>query len=106
MARRGPEGKIQDAVIKYARTKYGALCKKNEVGKFFVGSGWPDYALYKKLPACGGFPKMFFIEFKAPGAGPTKLQEHVFQEVRECGFKVHVVSSIAAGKMIVDAECA
>lgn len=100
MARRGPEGKIQDAVIRYAREKYGALCKKNEVGKFFVGSGWPDYMLFT------GRCRMCFVEFKAPGAGPTKLQEHMFQEIRERGFKIHIVSSVAAGKMVVDAECA
>lgn len=109
MSRRGPEGKVQDAVIKYARTKYGVLCRKNEVGKFFVGSGWPDYMVLgnpRILVQAHSCPRVFFIEFKAPGAGPTKLQGHMFQEIRARGFKVHVISSVAAGKMIVDAECA
>lgn len=101
MSRRGPEGKIQDAVIKYARTKYGALCKKNEVGRYFLGSGWPDYMVLGAYNT----PCIFFIEFKGPGKAPTPLQENTFAEIRVRGFKVHVVSSIEAGKKIVDAEC-
>lgn len=106
MSRRGPEGKIQDAIIKYARTKYGALCKKNEVGKFFVGSGWPDYMMFKPLAATGGIPHMWFVEFKAPGKDLTPLQQEMRKQINTCGFRVHVISSVAAGKMIIDAECA
>jgi hypothetical protein len=96
---RGPEGKIQDKVIKYARERYGALCKKNEVGRFFVGSGWPDYMVFTKHGS------MVFCEFKAPGKAPTPLQENVFENLRDRGWKVHVVSSVEAGKKIIDAEC-
>lgn len=106
MSRRGPEGKIQDAVIKYARTKYGALCKKNEVGRFFVGGGWPDYMVLMGRGIHGHDPCIFFIEFKAPGKAPTPLQENAFAEIRARGFKVHVISSTEAGKKIIDAECA
>lgn len=123
MSRRGPEGKIQDAVIKYARTKYGALCKKNEVGRFFVGSGWPDYMVLGTKPfehleryisngvpmedtVIDSVPVIFFIEFKGPGKVPTALQENTFAEIRARGFKVHVISSTEAGKKIIDAECA
>lgn len=101
---RGPEGKTQDSVIKYAREKYGANCKKNEVGRFFVGSGWPDYFV---LPDQTKYKKIrlpFFIEFKAPGGALTPLQQLKKSELESCGYKVYVVDSVPYGKIVVDQE--
>ena len=101
MSRRGPEGKIQDAVIKYARERYEALCKKNEVGRFFVGSGFPDYTIY----ASGG--RVCLIEFKKPGAGSrlTDLQTHIKERLENLGHRYYKVDSINYGKIVIDQEC-
>src|SRR5438445_2321320 len=48
----------------YAKSR-GLLYKKNEVGRFFVSSGWPDVVFY---PAHG---QAFFMEFKRPGGKLT-----------------------------------
>lgn len=101
---RGPEGKIQDAVIKYARTKYDALCKKNEVGRFMVSSGWPDYMLAVGGGCRCGNSRMIFIEFKAPGGKLTDLQEHVKKQLQDRGFQYYVISDVAEGKKIIDRE--
>ncbi len=105
MSRRGPEGKIQDAVIKYARESYNALCKKNEAGRF-GGGGWPDYVIF---PDNGGkSPRdcdVFFIEFKAPGGVLTPKQAHTIISITERGYVVHVVDSVALGRKIIDEEC-
>lgn len=104
MGKRGPEGKIQDEVIKYAREEYGALCKKKEVGRYFVQSGWPDYAIYpdkrRRVEA-----EAFFIEFKAPGEVFSPLQAERAKELRAHGYMVYVVDNVAKGKIIIDKEC-
>ena len=41
--------------------------------------------------------EIVFIEFKAPGKKPTKLQAHIHRKLREEGSKVHVIDSIEAG---------
>lgn len=94
---RGPEAKIQDAVLKYAKSR-GLLYKKNEVGRYFVASGWPDVEFYPH----GG--KSFFMEFKAPGARPTPLQEHRISELRGAGYQVYVVNDAGLGKASIDRE--
>jgi hypothetical protein len=102
--RRGPEGKIQDAVIAYARETHNALCKKNETGRNFVSSGWPDYTIY---PDKHRRPKaeVFTLEFKAPGEDYTPLQAHVRDELVARGHRVYKVDNVAQGKKIVDNEC-
>jgi len=96
---RGPEGKIQDAVVKYARGK-GLLCKKNEVGRFNVSSGWPDFTIYGPEELC------FFIEFKRPGGKLTELQAHVKLTLEQRGFEVYVIDNVNDGRSVIDKECA
>jgi len=96
---RGPEGKIQDAVVRYAREKYNALCKKFEVGRYFISSGWPDWLMLRDRRA-------WFIEFKRPGGVLTALQAQVRKEIEEQGFRYYVVDDIVQGKRIIDKECA
>lgn len=98
MARRGPEGKIQDAVIKYAREKYDALCKKNEKGMY--GSvGFLDFSVYPYNR------RNFTIEFKAPGEGLTPVQQNVWDGLTKRGHVCYKIDSIAYGKLIIDKEC-
>lgn len=98
MARRGPEAKIQDAVIKYARSK-GLLCKKNEVGRYFVSSGWPDVVFFAK----GGLT--FFHEYKRMGGKLTPLQEYQCKELRQLDFAVETIDSVEKGKASIDEHC-
>lgn len=96
---RGPEGYIQDAVIEYARRAYGVICKKNEVGRYFVSAGFPDYTIFP------GDQRSFFIEFKAPGGKLTELQAHTKRALESKGYHVYVVDDVAKGKQIIDKEC-
>lgn len=100
---RGPEGKVQDAVIRYARTKYNALCVKNEAGRYFTG-GFLDYTIYpdKRLKKTA---RVFVIEFKAPGGALTPKQVHNVMELRNRGHPAYRVDNVGAGRAIVDAEC-
>ena len=103
---RGPEGKIQDAVVKHAK-KLGMLPKKNETGRYFVGSGWPDYTIYVGGTYADGFvrdPRTFFVEFKAPGGKLTPLQKKIREELEHLGFEYYVVDDVAKGKQILDEE--
>lgn len=100
---RGPEGKIQDAVIKYARSK-GLLCKKNEVGRYFVQSGWPDYMIFGRTQWSTDRPHVAFLEFKAPGGRLTVLQESVRKQLVAFGFSYYIVDDVAFGKKIIREE--
>ena len=44
----------------------------------------------------------FFIEFKATGKKPTKLQLWTHEKLRDQGFKVYVVDDIDQGKQIIN----
>lgn len=96
---RGPEGKIQDAVIRYARFEKDVLCRKNETGAYHVSSGWLDYAIYP------GRGRVFFIEFKAPGGKLTPLQQHMWNDLVSRGYHCYLVDDILKGKLIIDREC-
>ena len=98
MSRRGPEGKIQDAVVKYARTEYGALVKKQEAGSYHISAGWPD------VMVLGAGGKIFFIEFKAPGNALTPIQAHVARAITKLGHTTRVVRSVEEGCALVDQE--
>jgi len=49
--------------------------------------GWPD----RMLLAPNG--QMAWMEFKRPGEAPTKMQEHIHQELRRMNFRVYVVEN-------------
>lgn len=110
---RGPEAKIQDAVIKYARSK-GLLCKKNEVGRYMVASGWPDYMVFGVSTIRDVYhgrevlalPKVVFMEFKRPGGKLTPLQQDVYDKLRAKGFTYYMVDDAAEGKALIDKEFA
>lgn len=63
-----------------------AWCKKRHVKHIRLSmltgtaAGWPDY-LFLMPQACA-----VFIEFKATGKKPTKLQQHRLNALRKLGF--------------------
>lgn len=75
------------------------LFKKQEVGRYFVSSGWPDFAIFP------GLAEVFFIEVKAPGGKPTPMQAHVHKQLRGKGYWVYVVDNKDEGRAIIDKEC-
>lgn len=110
MSRRGPEGKIQDKVLKYAREK-DILYKKQEVGRFMVSSGWPDALFFPDRSGKGmmslqdGGYTPFFIEFKAPGGRLTDLQQNVKKKLEARDYAVYVVDDADEGIKILEREC-
>lgn len=85
------ESEIEKKVSEYAKAK-GWL-----VYKFVSPSqrGVPD-----KIFIGGG--DIYFIEFKAPGKKPTKLQDKVFNRIREELFEVYIIDDVATGKLLID----
>lgn len=63
----------------------------------------------KFTPTTNGYPDriflkdghVFFIEFKAKGKTPTKLQNHRIEALRLSGFDVYVVDDVAEGMGII-----
>jgi hypothetical protein len=62
--------------------------------KLNFGEGWPDRLLLYK-------GHVLFIEFKAPGEKPTKLQEWMHGKLREQGFRVEVVDDTTIGRKLI-----
>lgn len=59
--------------------------------------GAPDriYAIYGRV---------FFVEFKATGQRPTRLQELEHKKIREAGLTVYVCDNVEDAKAILDRE--
>lgn len=82
------ESSIESNVNTYA-VKLGILARKLNFGE-----GWPDRMyLYRG--------NILFIEFKAPGEKPTKLQLYMHDVLRKQGFRVEVVDSVTEGKKLI-----
>lgn len=77
-----PEGIIEDYLGRIART-HGFLYYKFTSP---AHSGVPDRILI-------GHGKTIFIELKRPGSQPRKLQERVFNKMRQHGAIVYVVDT-------------
>lgn len=88
-----PEGRIQKAVIDYAK-KHGVLVKRNHMAPG-AERGWPDVEFFF-------FGAVLLVEFKAPGKKPTTLQQFRIDELRKRGHAVCVVDSIELGKLVID----
>jgi hypothetical protein len=85
------ESKIEKDVSDYAKGKGWLVYKFCSPGNRAV----PDKIFMRK-------GKMFFIEFKAPGKKPTKLQEKVGGRIGDQNFCVYYIDSIKEGKWVVD----
>lgn len=95
---RGPEGKIQDKLTAFMR-EHDVLYKKQEVGRYFVSSGWLDFLIFP------GDERVFVLEVKAPGGKLTPLQQHRVKDLECRGYKVFVVDSAQSGIAIIANEC-
>ena len=84
------ESAIEKSVTKFA-TARGWWCLKLHV---INHAGFPD----RLCLAAGGQIK--FVEFKATGKKPRRLQMWVINKLRGMGFNVYVIDSIEAGQRI------
>lgn len=87
------ESKIEKKVCEYARLKGWWVWKLTILG----WAGIPDRMLLKH-------GKVFFIEFKAPGEKPRKLQHAMIGKLKMNGFDAYVIDDIEEGKKIVDSH--
>lgn len=85
------ESYIETRVVKYgeARGLYGL--KLNVVAR----RGWPDRLFL------GEGAKLCFIEFKAVGEKPRKLQLYIHKILKRLGFDVFVVDNVKEGQEIL-----
>lgn len=88
-----PEGKIERYLKKEVEEAGGKIRKLKWIGK----NGAPDRIMWwpgaTDIPEIGAHPRMAFVELKAPGKKPTKVQEEEIAKLREDGFTVLVVDS-------------
>ena len=81
---------------------------ERESTDYATASGWLAYKF--SSPARRGVPDriylkdgvVIFVEYKAPGKKPTKLQEAVFAKIRAKGFQVYVIDDIERAKRVFD----
>jgi Holliday junction resolvase len=86
------ESEIENKVCSYGK-KQGFI-----VEKFCPKTnGYPDRIFLKN--GC-----VFFIEFKAKGKTPTKLQNHRIETLKASGFDVFVVDNVDEGIKIVQSK--
>lgn len=91
------ERKIEDAVCRYAKDKYGIENRK------YANPGRrsaPDRIFFNPIddePA-----NVFFIEFKRLGEKPTPAQQEEHEFYRKLGFVVFVCDSVKSGKTAID----
>lgn len=89
---RGPEGKIQDGAMEYARSKPGGFACKVESNY----GGVPDTLL--SFPASGPF----MIEFKSPVGRASGRQKEVHAELRTAGVRVYLVRGSGSARKLID----
>lgn len=85
------ESYIEKKVCDYAVTLGWVHYKFSSPGN----KGVPDRILLRK-------GRIIFIEFKATGKEPTKLQFYIHKIIRRLGFKVYVVDDIEVGKLLLN----
>lgn len=86
------ERTIEHAVVEYARTQLNVRSiKLNLTGH----RGWPDRLFF--IP--GGRPTL--IEFKRPGAKPTRLQMEHISYLKARGYDVHTCDDTEIGKALL-----
>jgi len=85
------ESKIEKDVSDYGRKHGWLVYKFTSPGN----RGVPDKMFIRR-------DIVFFIEFKATGKVPTKLQQLVASRIRAEGVDVYTVDSILCGRNIID----
>ena len=85
------ESEIEKKVSDYAKAKGWLVYKfvsptqRGVPDRIFIGGG-----------------EIFFVEFKAPGKKPTKLQDKIFSKIRAELFEVYIIDNIEQGKKLID----
>lgn len=87
----GPEATLQKKCVEHAR-KAGYWAAKFESPSY---SGVPDFILVRS-------GQVSFVEFKAPGKHPTKLQLHTLRTLAEHGARVAVIDNFEAFKELME----
>ena len=86
------ERDIETAVVSHARANGWSSIKLSGPGD----RGKPD----RLFLAAGGAVK--FVEFKAPGSKPTKLQQRWLNALETLGFDCHVIDNTTHGCRLFD----
>jgi hypothetical protein len=87
------ESKIENAVVKHGKLTGWLSFKFNSASY----AGVPDRIFIRS-------GQVIFIEFKAPGKKPRKLQTYTINSMLSHGAKVFVVDEIEKGKRLLDAN--
>ena len=85
------ESTIEKKTCDYAKSKKWKVFKFSSPGQRAV----PD-RMFLRNKVC------FYIEFKAPGKKPTKLQEKIIEDIKSEGFAVYVCDNIEHGKFLIN----
>ena len=89
------ESTIESKTVNYAKSKAWLVYKFTSPANRAV----PDRIFIRRSI-------VFFIEFKAPGKKPTKLQKKVHNDINFHKFFVYVVDNLHFGKLVIDSfEC-
>lgn len=88
------ESGYQTKTVNYAR-RLGYMAKRNYMGPG-CEVGWPDVEIF--MPS----GRVLFIEFKAPGAEPKKIQAYRAKVLRDMGYRVVTAYSFEEAKEAID----
>ena len=77
------ESKVEQELKKKVEQLEGLYLKFNSPGT----NGVPDRIVLLK-------GQMYFVELKAPGKKPRKLQSFIHNEIRSQGFEVHIIDNL------------
>ncbi len=86
------EKEIERELVRGARKLEGDAYKLNSSSL----AGLPDRLVLLPLG------KVAFVELKAPGKKPRKLQRIIHERLRSLGFKVYVIDSIEMAREVLD----
>lgn len=81
---------------------------EKKVSEYAKAKGWLVYKFVS--PAQRAVPDrvfirggdIYFVEFKAPGKKPTKLQDKIFSKIRGELFEVYIIDNVEQGKLLID----
>jgi len=91
------EASIQRSSVAWLRSQ-GCLCIKQSIVGAMGTKGWPDYLVVLKDR------KVFWIEFKVPGAKLTELQAQRVTELEDRWHRVYVCRSLGDVKAAYEEE--
>lgn len=87
------EADLENECCQIAFEEYGYLNLKQLSDK-----GVPDRLFFSE-------GRCFFVEFKLPGASPTKYQQHIHDQLMNAGMEVYVIDNEEDFREACDNEC-